>query len=242
MATPSGFATLPFGEGPFGGVAVVNPTLTISTATQGTVLKVTNPKPGDERPLLGNYIERRSRPTEPWRRVATIGVDGSFTDFDVRDGAGYQYRALAYGPAPTILAPSNIVGTEFQVEGVSFHRPSDPTGSFKNFIYQGGQAKEQRSKSTQFRSFLGRARPVADFGVSGDSRISREVMIPWGPTHDEDVAWWRTAVDTREVLVMRDSRRRRITGVIDGEIGLVDEVNGTSVSFTFVEVDYVAEG
>lgn len=86
--------------------------------------------------------------------------------------------------------------------------------------------------------FLGRNSPVVEF----DTMQDRQVNIDFILTTDEELEELKKLVRTRDIIVYRDKRKRKIYGSIVDGIRIDDEsFDNYKVSFTIVEVDHKLE-
>lgn len=140
--------------------------------------------------------------------------------------------ALATSDTITLEAPT--------LEGVWIHDPSISSLTISNYLYGNVGRSEGISVDNTKLRFIGRALPVYDMGGFESQELSIDIMIPYGPEEQDEVAWFRTAVRNRRVLCYRDNRGRLTYGIISS-IDFTDEREGTAVSFTFETSDYNEE-
>lgn len=233
-----GFGEGGFGANGFGGVVAYAPVITLENVPGGVLVTVVNPEHDDGAEVLRNRIERRAAGGAwTFARYAVSGA--SWIDYDATAGGVLQYRAT---PRSIDDYPQNITGSAsitFELGGFGIHEDGDPAGTFRGFPYHVALTSESREVEVVTRGFLGRRLPVVDFGGSESVDLARGAMIPWGPDHDDAVQWWRDRHAGRRLLRYRDSRGRDLLGVLGGGLGIADRRDGTSVTFTFLEVDRI---
>lgn len=113
----------------------------------------------------------------------------------------------------------------------------DPEGTLANFLHTDARTVSSEVDSAELR-FAGRAAPVVEYGEQGSSRLSVTILIPFGPTHDELVQWWRDALQARRVLCYRDGRGRLYWCSIFGQLVETDRREGTGLGVPLLVVDY----
>lgn len=234
----TGFGENGFGDGVFGGSPVYAPTVALANVEGGIQVTVTNFAAPDAATVSGNQIER-SVNGGPWKVLGAVGSGQPWVDYDATAGQQLVYRA---GPLSADGWPQRITGQAsivFDLRGFGIHDPDDPAGTFRSFPFVATLTSETRVAEQATRSFFGRRRPVVDFGEHETADLARGTVIPWDSEHDAAVDWWRARSAARKLLRYRDSRGRDVFGVLGASISITDGAEGTTVAFTFIEVDRV---
>lgn len=124
-----------------------------------------------------------------------------------------------------------------KLQGVWIHSTEDPEATSSNYLY----GNTARSESIQIQGseqrYIGRTFPVYDTGGFETQKLSLDVVVPYGPTEQEEVEWFRTAVRNRRTLCYRDNRGRKHYVILIG-MNIKDSSVGTEVSFEANTVDY----
>lgn len=126
------------------------------------------------------------------------------------------------------------------LSGVWIHAPADPEGTEAHYLFGNvGRAEKVEVDGTLLR-FVGRVKPVAEFGVGEEVSLALSVVIPWTDDHDDLVEWWRTQIRARRTLLYRDNRSRLLYVSLFGG-SITDAKEGSVVSATVTAVDYDEE-
>lgn len=238
MPSRTGFSTLPFGAGPFGGVVAYPATFTLEQRDGGVLISVANPKPGDEWAILGNRIERRLATTGTWAVIGVAPENGSYLDVEAVAGVAYEYRVTPYQAVPTLVLIAAVQAFTWRPSGVVLYELGNPA-TVRAFPFKNGNASEKITVESVTRTFIGRARPVLDFGPAGSLILDKPIIIPFTSDHAAAVQWWRDRLYGYARLCLRDSRGRHVHGSLGGDLTIEDEKGGTSITFNFIETGAV---
>lgn len=217
------------------------PTITAQANADGSgvAVSVTNPEPtGSLPPASTNDIYRALAGSGEWLKVAQCLANSSATDYGAAAGVSYDYYVEAVADGHTA---SNVV-TDVRIDflGVYVHRVGDAENTLRHFPYGGAVNKDTtKTPGTELR-FTGRTYPVWEFSDQLDEKVDVQVVVPFGPDHTAGVEHMRDVVRSRLTHCYRDSRGRRVFGVVD-EVAVADDRAGSTVGLTVVRVDY-AEG
>ncbi len=129
----------------------------------------------------------------------------------------------------TVLAPGLI--------GVWVFDPTAADATDTNFPFADGR-QETIEVDTAETALLGRVNPLVEYGINTAVGITMTVLIPFGPTHDALVQWWRDAYTNRRPLCYRDNRGRLQWSAINAPLALVDGRIGTALSIKLRRIDY----
>jgi len=210
------------------------------TEGSGILVTVVNPDPTGALPPAGrNDIYRAPTGTTDFIKVGEATVNGSFTDYTAAAGVEYDYKALAVADGSTSSAVVGPVSIDFL--GIYIHKASDPDSTIMNFIYGStDNADSIEPAGTELR-FVGRTYPVYEFGDFIAETVKVEVTVPFGPTHTDEVEYLREVVRSRATHCYRDSRGRKVFGVVRQVTPKNAGNLGTKVSLDVTRVDYVEE-
>jgi hypothetical protein len=217
------------------------PTLSYEKGEASIRLFVDNPPVATEaEATFRNYIDRRKSPGTPWltRHEEEIEPNGSWEDFEVASGETYQYRARAVNPDGQTLGPI-LDAVAPELVGMWVHMTRQAALSIRQYLHLFETRKEERSVVVEPLRFIGRQRRVFESGDFVDLDLPLSIEVPFGPTHDEDVDWWREALRYRQAIVYRDSRGRMIYAFVGPEMTISDERAGTKIVTKLMESEYV---
>lgn len=201
-----------------------------------TLVTITNPAPQGDRPVPTHNLVQRKKSTEStWVTIAMVPVNGEYRDYATASGDTYQYRVQAVASVGFI--ESAVYEVTLQLMGVWLHRPYDPEGSSKQYMYGANQRGDQHQSFVQLTRYAGREFPVADFAHYHDDITSVTVNIPFGDTYRQDIEDLKALEASHETLVLRDNRGRHSFGVILG-LAFTDTALGSDASWDHQHVDY----
>lgn len=124
--------------------------------------------------------------------------------------------------------------------GVWLHDPTKSDDTISNYLYGNIGRTETISVDSAELRFIGRALPVRDMGGFESQSLDIKILVPTGPTEQDQVEWFRDAVRNRRTLCYRDNRGRLSYGIL-GSVQFADVRTGTGVSFSFITVDHQEE-
>lgn len=175
-------------------------------------LTITNPTPtGAEVVTASNDLYRRKVGGE-WARIATaLEVNVIYLDFAVASGQDYEYKVVALTGAGGSREsdPSGAFGVTLNQTWL--HDPSDPVATSWGFRNRTLKRTISKSLAPALMHFEGRAAPVAEFGDAVTQSVDFDVLML---SDTNDLATFRSLVDRRATLCYRDSRGRKVFGVI----------------------------
>lgn len=137
---------------------------------------------------------------------------------------------------------SETVGPVFTVTssrlvGVWVFDPTDPDGSDINFMHADGRVESIKPESATIR-LAGKRNPLIEFGEATVVVLTLTVFIPFGPTHDAGVQWWRDAAEARRTLCYRDNRGRLYYVAMPDGVAPADGRAGTALQLKMQRVDF----
>lgn len=131
---------------------------------------------------------------------------------------------------------AEYVATAPALVGVWTYDPNDVAGTERNFIYAQGRSETLSSNVTVVPT-VGRRRPILEYGENFTEQLSLTVPIPFSPTHDAEVKYWRDRVEAQATIVYRDNRKRLWWVGLDQGIQISDERGGTAVMLKLTRLD-----
>lgn len=201
------------------------PTFDLIEGNGFVAINIDNPIPSELQPdVLYNDVYRDHI------RIATK-VGDNYKDYTARSGKEYNYQVIAIGENGTI---SESIYQRFSIR-LEWSFLSNLYGDMVEL-----KLNPQRDRSREFYGerlfFAGRTRPVMQFEEFIDDNISLSFKV----IEESELEAFKSIADSREILLYRDNRGRKIFGVIRG-YSIADDVADTewyNISFTFSEVYY----
>jgi hypothetical protein len=193
------------------------------------IINITNPAPSGSEPIVsGNDIYRDGI------RIAS-NVNGQYVDYAVEPFTQHTYKAVALGDNGTV-SESPAVKASASITDVQLMLISDPTRYVK---LKYNPSKEEKAGPTgELMQFAGRKLPVAEFDNSDNQNINCSFTILDKP----DLDMLLQLADSKQTLLYRDSRGRKIYCTINDGISTKDELPAYwTVSFTINAISYDEE-
>jgi hypothetical protein len=119
------------------------------------------------------------------------------------------------------------------LQGVWLFDPTYPEATSVQYLYGNTGRTESLGVENAGLQFLGRTRPVVDFGEAESQTVGLSFTIPFSPTHTAEVERLRAVVRARTTLCYRDGRGRILWGVLTGA-SITDTKSGSQVSGTLI--------
>lgn len=198
-------------------------------------LGITNPSPtGAEVVAAYNDIFRREVGGEWIRIVAELDVNESYDDHAVASGVIYEYKVTAYtggGGARDSEVASGFV----TLAQTWFHDPVDPSGSSWGTRSRRLARSHSKELEVAMMRFDGRIHPVAEFGDAINESVTFNVLML---KDTDELETWRALVARKTTVCYRDSRGRKVFGVIsnltedDHPIGAEVPIQVTATHYT----------
>ena len=216
------------------------PTITAEATADGAAITVTvtNPQPGvgSDLPAAGrNDVYRADTGTDVWVKIGECGANSAFTDHAVAAGKVYDYRVAAIADGETLSAAATGLSAAFL--GLYLHDPVDPAGTVRQFLYGGAVNSEEVSATGTELRFVGRTYPVFEYGEQLAQKVDVKITVPFGDTWAADVDYLREVARSRSVRCYRDSRGRKVFGVVSAS-GVSDQKHGSEVSLAVTRVQF----
>lgn len=179
-----------------------------------------------------NDVYRKGTNELNWIRIAKgIVNNGNFTDYTPANRQNYQYKITGIGSNGT-TADSDSINTSVTFRDAQLSLASDYT-QYVNLVYNPSRQQKKQVERVMMQ-FAGRENQVAEFGEHGSSDLSLSFSI----LSIDDLNTLQSLIDSRQILLYRDNRGRRIFCTIDS-IDVVDEIpNFWTVSFTINKTSY----
>ncbi|WP_067924890.1 glycoside hydrolase family 78 protein [Alicyclobacillus shizuokensis] len=211
------------------------PELTVTPQDGFLRLTITNPAPQGSQPdVTYNDIYRREAGTTNWVRIATnIPSSGAYDDYAVASGKQYDYKVTAIGANGT-TADSAPASVSITLSGVWLHDPLDAPGTIRRFRLRDQQRTLQTQYTQTMVAFEGRSLPVADISDQKTQQVQVTVNCR---TDTDDLAALYALIDRQTTLLYRDSRGRKVYGVVSA-IPETEDWWGSSVQLTVQAVSF----
>lgn len=119
---------------------------------------------------------------------------------------------------------------ELPIRGVWIHDPDSPEATLRNFAFGANQRTDTFDPMGTGSFFAGRDAPVFDYGDPVGRVWDLVIDVPYGTTHDEDLALLREFARVRKNVWVRDNRGRVMYGAI-GSLKITDTPYGEQVAF-----------
>lgn len=217
-------------------VAPVNPAA--MPADHALSVTTTHPAPTGGQPTVTSMdvLVRENGDTGDGVRVAAGLAPGAVYVWTApRSGITYQVRVRAYGDNATNTYSAWTTATGVAtVKGVLLHDPADPTGTIRSFRFNNDGAVDTVEVESASLAYAGRVYPVVEFGIGATRTVEVPTIMSKGPG---DAAALRVLVERRAVLCYRDSKGRKVYGVLTRSVH-TDTAYGVETSASFAAVDY----
>lgn len=201
------------------------PKFEINQADNYIYLNIINPQPeGLEPEVVYNDIYRDGE------RIATR-VGRNYKDYTVRSDREYRYQVAAVGDNDTIrMSEGQSATLKLKSSYLGWL-----TGEMVQLEYN-PQREESYEKSGELMFFAGRKKPVMQY----EEHISQSLPLAFKILKDSTKEEFKRLVSSKELLIYRDNRGRKMFGTIQS-FSIVDDTDHLgwyNVSFTFQELDY----
>lgn len=184
--------------------------------------------------ISSNDILRRKLGETAWTRIAkAVPTNDEYKDYAAASGITYEYKVQANGNNGT-TSDSVVLSGSITLIGVWLHDVADPAGTVHKFKYDGRGRGSDWKPEVAMMQFAGRSRPMAEFGESGEGKVSArlEMMID-----DLDHTKLDTLAKRQGTICYRDGRGRKVFGVVI-ELPVSDEMYGYTTSIQVLETSY----
>jgi hypothetical protein len=124
------------------------------------------------------------------------------------------------------------------LHGVWLHDPLDPQTTIRCYPIGADSREHAVDIDAAGTQYAGRAHPVVDYG-EGESQVETvRVIVPHGPTYQQELEELDGWARARRTLHLRDNRGRNLRGTLSA-LRSSDQPYGSDVSFTFTRVHVV---
>lgn len=191
---------------------------------------VENPPPVGTEPVVVLQDLYRREPGGDWIKIAEyLPNNGQFIDY-TPVGDTVEYRVDAIGNN-LVRVDSDIFEYTLEI-GYSILQLANNPVEFVRLTKVRERSVERNYNATQ-KKFVGRERPVTEFGETQENNLSLEFLI-----YPDDYEKLIEMLEKQETLLYRDKRKRKLFATISN-ISINDEfLDRYSVSMTLNEVDY----
>lgn len=220
------------------------PSILVQPSSDGAGIEVAviNPDPtGDLPAALQNDIYRADADSGVFVKIGESQPNSIFIDYAVAAGQLYDYQVYAVADGQTASEVAEDISTEFH--GLYIHDPVDAVSTIRHFLYGRSLKSSQAGARVTEHRFVGRSHPVFEFGDQLSQSVSVVIEVPdiaglaaWRA----DLAYLDDVAQSRTVQCYRDSRGRKVFGVVT-EASTSDEDWGSTVSFAVTRADFSEE-
>lgn len=192
-------------------------------------VNITNPEPsGSEPTVSGNDIYRDGI------RIAA-NVNSQYVDYAAEPFIQHTYKAISLGDNGTV-SESSVLKVSTSITDVLLMLVSNPSQYVK--LKYNPSKEEKAGPAGELMQFAGRKLPVAEFDDSDNQNINCSFTILDKP----DLDMLLQLADSKQTLLYRDSRGRKIYCTINDGISTKDELpDYWTVSFTINAISYDEE-
>ena len=132
-------------------------------------------------------------------------------------------------------ADSEPATTSISFMGVWIHDPTDAEGTVRTYVYGADSRDTAVDVEASGTQYAGRAFPVVDFGEGETQTETIRIVIPHGPSYQEDLEALKAWARLRRTLHLRDNRGRNLRGTMSA-LRLTDAGHGSDAQFSFGRV------
>jgi len=207
----------------------------------GIIVTVANPIPtGSLPPAARNDIYRAESGTNNFIKVGEVAPNSQFIDYTVAASTKYDYRVAAVAQGET-FSTDVIENVSVEFFGMYIHIPNYPE-TLRHFLFGGTGNSDQVASTANEMKFVGRTYPVWEFGESLSESVEVDLLIPSEDdnSHMTLVEYVRNIVRTKAVYCYRDSRGRKMFGVVTGS-SQKNAPGAMSISLSVRRSDYTEE-
>lgn len=213
------------------------PVINSITTTDGTD-HIINYNALDTSSVDMSYVNIFARPftvdnSEEWELlgVSTFGMNQEFVNNKFASGQMMEYYVESVSTVST-FDQSPIVTFESSFSGAYLYIKDDFSSSISLAIND--KRKETNDVKKEVKSFLGRRKPVPEFGIEETLELDISCIID----SNQELNVLKFLNRSRRNLYYRDGYGRAFTCVIDSPIGIEDrQISGYNVTFKLTEVD-----
>jgi hypothetical protein len=214
-------------------IAPPTPTIVVTTDnTRGSVtIVITNPAPSGGQPAFSyNTVYRKPHADTAYTRIATgIAEDASFTDYTPASGVQYDYKVRSVGDT-TGYADSAV-----SAQTITLSVPQVANMADNSYVALAATSRAAPKKLERVKhQFAGREKPVYIFGEHEDMSVDITALAET----DAEFAALMAILNSKQTLLYRDERGRKVFGTVDGYSASDVKPTGYTVRFGIDEEDY----
>jgi hypothetical protein len=194
-----------------------------------SLITITNPEPGvGEEETVLNEVWRKAAGGE-WIRIA-YDVAGQYKDYTPAAGLSYVYKVRAVGQNGYKDSADKPLKIEIQDAQIAI------AGDYEKWLPLKYNPKRSQDEgySGELMYFSGRDKAVVEFDEFYKNAISMQFTFE----SMDRLAEFRELVNSRKTLLYRDSRGRKIFGIVATGINVNEDKKLYHVSFVLTETDY----
>lgn len=195
-----------------------------------------------------NDVYRRNTGTTAWTRIATqVNSSGTYDDYAVASGQGYDYKITAIGNNGTQIDSQVVTNQSIDLSytGTWIHDVSDPAGTILNLPYYNNSMGstdgttpngETYTPNAETIQVAGRTLPIVEFGENYTYSLNKGSVV----CMTADGTWpilENLIRNTQTTLCIRDGRGKSIFGNIIGYT-TSELVFGTQVDLSLQQTSY----
>lgn len=205
----------------------------ITNTSRGSIsLVITNPSGGAVASSY-NEIYRRDLGASEWTKLATLVVlNAVYTDYSAKCGIIHEYKVRAVGINTAYIDSQIQLGSVF-FQNAQLALVSDYSRWVElKYSPSGGRNKGYEVTTMQF---AGRPKPVAQFGEHINTNLNKSYQL----FDKSKLDMLEYICDKQQTVLFRDSRGQSLYGIITGFNPQDELPDYWTVSFNFIEVDYI---
>lgn len=167
-----------------------------------------------------------------WTLIHSGEANSSYTDYTPASDVTYEYYARAWGDNQS-FSDSDVKEARITFAHAFLHRSLVQS----DFIVMrlSDSRSEDIGRTGKFMSFAGREKPIYEYGYNTD----KSVNVKWEVDTNEDYLNTVDFLTRKETFLYRDGVGRRMFCIIDGSIGIDDNIlSGCAFDITLREVDF----
>lgn len=162
-----------------------------------------------------------------------VGINSNYRDYTATKGVSYFYFARAVGGQNNFI-DSNVLSGSLTFMGIYLHDVNAPRATIQHFLYDGSGRTESWQAAVGERVLAGRVNSVFEYGENEQYTIVFNLQLP-----DVNAKQALDAmVRNKSILCYRDSRGRKVFGVID-QLNFNDTKIGNTIQATLRTADYI---
>lgn len=192
---------------------------------------IENPTPVGTEPLVVLQDLYRREPGGDWVKLAeNLPANGQFIDY-MPIGDTVEYRVNAIGNN-LVRVDSDTFEYTLKISFTIVQLANNPVEFVR--LKKVRERSGDRNFNAIQKKFIGRKRPVTEFGETQENNVSLEFLV-----YPEEYEKLLEILKKQETILYRDARKRKLYSTIATLSINDEELNRYSVSMTLNEVDYI---